>query len=67
MLRRRIALAGITVFCMAAGLTGCGKDKEPAPVPEVDAVEEEPEPEVEEEPAEEIPEITTAYPVIESG
>ena len=60
MLRRRIALAGITVLCIAAGLTGCGKEPEPTPVPEVDAVVEEPEPEVEEEPEEEVPEITTA-------
>ena len=52
MLRRRIALSGITVLCIAAGLTGCGKEPEPTPVPEVDAVVEEPEPEVEEEPEE---------------
>ena len=47
MLRRRIALAGVAALCMALWLTGCGKEEEPAPVPEVDEVvlEEEPAPE----------------------
>ena len=65
MLRRRIALAGITILCMTTGLIGCGAKEEPVPVPEVDeVVEEEPAPEVEEEPEEKEPELTTAYPVI---
>ena len=66
MLRKRITLAGAVALCMALWLTGCGREEEPAPIPEVDevVVEEEPSPEETEEPEEEEPELATAYPVI---